>query len=301
ADSAAVLIAARLVQGLATGIALTTLGAALLDTDRKNGSILNSVTAFVGLMVGSLLAGLLMTYAPLPGQLVYLVLLVVMAIEAAVLVILPETTERRGGALGVLRPRVVVPRVAQAAMVRLAPLNISAWALGGLYLSLMPTLVGVATGLTTPVIGAGVVSLLMLTATIAVLGLRKLAPERLLAIATTGLGLGIAVTLFGIHAHLVTLILIGTGIAGIGFGTSFSGNLGTLLPLAGASDRAGLLAAYLVESYLAFSLPAIAAGLAVPVLGLVTTVYAYGGVLLGFILLSGLLSARPRRRMPALG
>src|ERR1700761_2963654 len=55
AQSAEVLIAARLVQGFATGIALTTLGATILDTDRKNGPVYNSITAFLGLMAGALL------------------------------------------------------------------------------------------------------------------------------------------------------------------------------------------------------------------------------------------------------
>src|SRR4051812_29804599 len=66
AGSASALILARIVQGLGTGIALTTLGAAILDTDKVNGALYNSVTAFLGLMVGSLLGGVLVAFAPLP-------------------------------------------------------------------------------------------------------------------------------------------------------------------------------------------------------------------------------------------
>jgi len=46
ADSAFALIAARSVQGFATGLATTTLGAAILDVDRGRGPVLNSLTAF---------------------------------------------------------------------------------------------------------------------------------------------------------------------------------------------------------------------------------------------------------------
>ena len=49
ADSAAALIAARAVQGFATGLATATLGAAIMDTDRSRGPMLNSITAFIGL------------------------------------------------------------------------------------------------------------------------------------------------------------------------------------------------------------------------------------------------------------
>ncbi|MGB8588489.1 MAG: MFS transporter, partial [Pseudolabrys sp.] len=45
ADSAGALIAARAVQGFATGLATATLGATILDTDRVRGPMLNSVTA----------------------------------------------------------------------------------------------------------------------------------------------------------------------------------------------------------------------------------------------------------------
>jgi hypothetical protein len=51
------------------------------------------------------------------------------------------------------------------------------------------------------------------------------------------------------------------------------------LPHASGHERAGLLSAYFVESYLAFALPAIAAGLAAPRLGLVATALIYGSTL----------------------
>ena len=66
ADSAAALIVARAVQGFATGLAATTLGATILDTDRDRAPMLNSVTAFAGLSAGTLGAGILVTFAPAP-------------------------------------------------------------------------------------------------------------------------------------------------------------------------------------------------------------------------------------------
>src|SRR5690242_18704664 len=63
ADSAAALIAARALQGFATGLATATLGAAILDNDRSRGPVLNSITAFGGLTAGSLGAAILVTYA----------------------------------------------------------------------------------------------------------------------------------------------------------------------------------------------------------------------------------------------
>ena len=293
ANSAGALILARIVQGIGVGIALTTLGATILDTDRRNGAILNSVTTFIGLMLGSLLAGSLLAFAPWPGQLVYIVLLAVTVVEMALLLLVPETADRRHGALASLKPQVRVPAIARPVLVRLLPLNLAAWALGGFYLSLMPTLVAVATHIGSPFVGAAVVSILMLTAAGSVFALRRLTPTRVLSIAMVGLAIGILVTLAGTALQSAPGMIIGTAIAGIGFGAAYSGNLRTLLPLADASDRASLLAAYFVESYLAFSLPAIAAGLLAPVLGLVATAELYGAVLLAFIALSAMATRRP--------
>src|ERR1700733_3466246 len=45
ANAAVALVAARAVQGFATGLATAALGAAILDTDQKRGPVLNSMTA----------------------------------------------------------------------------------------------------------------------------------------------------------------------------------------------------------------------------------------------------------------
>ncbi len=293
------LILARVVQGLGTGIALSTLGATILDTDKANGAVYNSITAFLGLMVGTLLAGVLVAFAPLPGQLVYIVLLAVTVIEAVVLLIAPETTTGRPGALTVLKPHVSVPKAAMGPMLKLLPLNVAGWALGGFYLSLMPTLATIATGTKSLFVGAAVVSALMLTASITVFVTRHLAPARMLIIAMLGLIAGIVLTLGAVYLQSAPLMFVGTIVAGFGFGNAYSGNLRTILPLAGEHERAGLLAAYFVESYLAFAIPAVIAGLAAPVLGLVTTSYYYGAVLVVLILISLLASVeqKPRRTM----
>jgi hypothetical protein len=48
------------------------------------------------------------------------------------------------------------------------------------------------------------------------------------------------------------------------------------MPLAKVDERAGLLSAFYVEGYLAFSLPAVVAGLAAPMIGLATAAEIYG-------------------------
>jgi MFS family permease len=291
AHSAAALVAARMVQGFATGAAITTLGAAILDADRNRGPLLNSITIFLGLTFGALGASALATYAPAPEQLVYIVLFVVSLVEALVLWVMPETAERRDGALKSLRPHVSVPQQTRQALVRLTPVNVAAWALGGFYLSLMPSLVRVATGLTSPIIGGAVVATLMFTAAVAVVTLRHQPAARVSIIGTASLAVGVLVTLAGVHMQTVPLLLLGTLIAGSGLGSAFSSTVRILLPLASAGERAGLLSAFYVESYLAFSVPAILMGLLVPVLGLTSSAYLYGSVVV-LLAVSSLIAVR---------
>jgi MFS family permease len=276
ADSAAALIAARALQGFATGLATASLGAAILDNDRSRGPVLNSVTAFSGLTVGSLGAAILVTYAPDPRQLVYLVLLVASGIEFAILWSMPETAQLRAGALASLKPHISVPAQARGVLARVTPVTIASWALGGFYFSLMPALVRAATGVSLPVIGGLVVSALTFSGVISVLWLRSAAPARMLSGGIVALAAGVAVTLAGVREQLVWLMLLGTVISGIGFGAAFSGTLRSVLPLALTDERAGLLAAFYVEGYLSFSLPAVLAGLAVPMVGLTVAAYVYG-------------------------
>ncbi len=150
-------------QGIATGVALATLGALLADTAPQWAATLNSVTAFMGLALGALISGAFVTFAPWPTHLVYAVLLGVTLAEMVMLGWIVETTSRKAGAWSGMKPKLTVPKAAAAAMARLFPLTLSAWALGGFYLSLMPSLVIEATGIRSPLVGAAVVSALMVS------------------------------------------------------------------------------------------------------------------------------------------
>jgi hypothetical protein len=97
---------------------------------------------------------------------------------------------------------------------------------------------------------------------------------------TSTVSLGVAVSMAGIAQQQVAALLIGTAIAGAGFGVTFSGTLRALLPTAEPHQRAGLLSAFYLQSYLAFALPALAAGLSVPLIGLTTVAYLYGAAII---------------------
>jgi MFS family permease len=279
AGSAGTLILARAIQGVATGIALATLGALIADTAPQWAATLNSVTAFMGLALGALISGVFVTFAPWPTHLIYAALLGVTLAEMVFLAWIAETTSRKAGAWSGIRPKLTVPKAAVAPMARLFPLTLSAWALGGFYLSLMPSLVIEATGIRSPLVGAAVVSALMVSGGLSSLATRAFDPGKTVRASAALLATGIALTLLAVGGGSAVAMVFGTIVAGAGFGASYAASLRVLLPLASAHERAGLLSAYFVESYLAFALAAIAAGLAAPRFGLVATALFYGAML----------------------
>ncbi|HEX3870738.1 MAG TPA: MFS transporter [Pirellulales bacterium] len=293
AASAWDLIGARVVQGLTVGVGTTAFGATILDTDKPHAPTINSLTNFVGLAAGVFVSGLLVSYAPYPTKLIFVLLVAINLIELAMLIWMPETTQKRSGAMRSMIPRVIIPPQVRAPFGRISPINIAAWALGGFYLSLMPPLVVQATGIQSPMIGAIAVTCLMIAAGITVIALSRWYARRELICSSVTLVVGVAITLGGVHS--VPALFVGSIIGGIGFGAAFSGGLRSILPLAAADDRAGVLATYFVESYLAFSVPAIIAGVLTPRLGLTTSAYAYGAVLavLAFASLVAIIVAKP--------
>src|SRR5450830_15366 len=255
------LIAARTLQGFATGMATAVLGAALLDTDRQQGPLVNSVAPLLGMACGAMGSSLLVEFAPLPTQLIYSTLLALMLGQAVYVWRLPETVSRIPGALASLRPTLHVPPQARRALWLSLPVDVAVWAMGGFYLSLAPSLVRAATGSTSNLIGGGLVAV------------------------------GVALILVAVHSASLPLFFIATLIAGSGFGAGFLGALRSVVPLALPHERAGLMSAFYVLSYLAFCLPSLLAGNLIRSFGLIATTDGYGVVLIVLTLgaLAGLL------------
>jgi MFS family permease len=297
ADGVPVLLIARLVQGIATGGALTTLGATLVDLNPphapKRAGIVNGVAPTFGLALGALGCGVLAQYAPQPTRLVYILLLVALVLSELLVLVMPETTQRKPGVVRSLQPRLGVAERLRADLFGLIPILVASWALGGLYLSLGPSVAASSFGLSSHVMGGLVVTLLCAPASITVFALRGWPTERTLALAATLLLLGTATGLLGMEANSLTLAAVGTAIAGVGFGASALATFGTLTRIAAPAERGELFAVAYLISYLAYSIPAVAAGIATSHVGLHETSVVYSAAVIVFCALA-LLAQRMR-------
>lgn len=280
ADSVAWLFAARIVQGLATGIATSVLSAALIDLHTEKGALISSVAPMLGMAIGALGTSALVQFAPQPTALVFELLLGIFVLQTVAAIFLPETVVLRPGAWRSLRPRIAIPAAARSTMVQILPVNTALWALGGFYLSLGPTLARVVTGNNSPMVGGAIIFALVMTSALAIMVVRTWHPRRAALVGTVALVLGLVITLAGIALSSSLGLFAGTVVAGTGFGAGFNGSLRSLVVTATATERGGLMSGFFVLSYLAFSVPAIIAGLAVGTFGLPATALGFGLALL---------------------
>ena len=254
------LIAARIIQGLSTGAALGAIGAGMVDLDRAQGTLANSVAPMIGTATGALLSGVLVQYLPLPDELVYGVLFVAFVVQALGVVLMPEPAQKRSGALASLKPQFSLPAELYTPMLVAAPLLVAAWAFVGFYGSLGPGLVGHFFGHRSALLGGLTLFSMAGSGALAVLALREKAGREMMLTGAAALASGVVLTLFALRLGSPTVFFLGTSVAGAGFGTGFQGAIRNLIPSAPVNARAGVLSVIFLISYLAMGVPAIAAG-----------------------------------------
>ena len=302
ATSVTWLLAARLVQGLATGAAVGALSAVLLDTQppgTRLGSLINSVAPGAGLGIGALGAGMALQWAPNPTRTLFLLLIALFVVLIGALLLVPETASRRSGALRSLRPRIRVPEPVRGAFMAAMPTLIATWAVGGLFLSLGASIAVTVFGLHGHLLAATVIVLLVGMGAITSFILRDGESGATMRTGTTSLIVGIAIVLVSLANASAWVFFVGTVIAGVGFGAGFSGAFRTVALLIGSEDRAGVMAGVFTVSYLAFGLPAVIGGIAVGTFGLRDTVIGYSAIVLLLCATSLITTARPHRQPSA--
>lgn len=271
---------ARILQGIATGIATGAMSAWVVDLqpdDRPGlGATVASITPAAGLALGAIGAGLLVQYAPAPTRLAYWLLLAVFLAGQIAILAMPETvigTERGWRAL---RPKIGIAAQSRGAFVAVAPLVVALWALSGLFLSLGGSLAAVVLHSPSHVVGGLVVLALAGVGVLATVATSRFAPPVLMLGGAGAIIIGVGVALIGLHQTSIGLFFLGSCIAGVGFGPAWSGAFRIVIATAPPTERAALVSAVFVVCYLAFSVPAIGAGIAATHVGLLPATTWYG-------------------------
>ncbi|MCP2265524.1 MFS transporter [Promicromonospora thailandica] len=280
ADGFGALVTGRLEQGLAVGVTLGALGAALIDNAPvKNpalASTLNAALPAFALATGSLASGALVEWAPAPQQLVYIVFGSLLVLLTLALFVVPDGAVRRPGALRSLRPAVFVPSGSRTIFRDSAGSIVAAWAIGGLFLSLVPSALLADFDISNHFTAGVLIAVVTATGGLTALLLQRTDARRALLVGLVALILGSALTVASFLTHFLPGVVAAAVIAGVGFGAGFQAPVRLVLATAPATDRAGLISAIYVVSYVAYGLPALVAGLLVPAFGLPAVIAGYG-------------------------
>jgi len=141
-----------------------------------------------------------------------------------------------------------------------APALIAAWALVGYYASLGPALARTLCHSKSPALGGLALFVFAMSGTIGMFLTLKRTAQFTLVFGTAALVVGVALTMISIEASSSILFFAGTAIAGAGFGAAFQGAIRSVVPLAAAHERAGVLSILYAIAYLAMGVPAVLGG-----------------------------------------
>jgi MFS family permease len=297
ADSVVWLFAARAVQGLATGLALSTASAALLDLhanrDPQAVGLTNGVASAGGMGLGVLVSALIVDLLPAPRVLPYAALLLLFALAFAGAMRMPEPVASRSR-LRLTPQRPAVPRQVRPAFLLAALGVMSSWSIGGLTLSLGPELSGGLFHTASPLVGGISVFALAGPAAIAQIVFRRRAPWAGAAYGSIALAVGMLTVVGAASTGSGALYIAGSIVGGTGFGVAFLGALRALSAVIPPEHRGSVMSAFYVVAYTSLSLPAILAGLLNTPLGLRPTFEIFGSVIAALALIVSALAWRTR-------
>ncbi|MGR6917735.1 MFS transporter [[Actinomadura] parvosata] len=304
ASGAGWLFVARGLQGVATGVAISAAGAALIDLRPATAGVLNTLASGLGMGGGGLLGAVLVEYAPAPLLTPFAVLGVVTLLLLAGVWRRPETLGTRAG-FRMAAPG--VPRDILGSFV-LSGLGVtSSWSIVGLYLALVPALAPALMGSAGNLPGGLAIFVMGTAAALAPTLARRLPGPAggrglpVLAQLSTGmlvLAAGVALLALSVSAGSATGFILSSVVIGLGGGLGLGGSLGLLGAAAPPEHRARVMSAFYVVAYAAISLPAIAAGFVVRASGPVATFCGFGAGVIAVALATFLL-ARTRTRRAA--
>ncbi len=305
ADSAAWLFAARAIQGVSTGAALSAASAALLDLhprrDPAAAGLTNGVAATAGIGLGILVSSSLVRIGWEPRVLPYALVLVLAAIAFAGAYWMPEPVRERSGLrLTVERPK--VPAVVRPQFLLAGLAVLSSWSIAALFFSLGPQL-ALQLFHSTDVIVSGIgIGPLAGSATLAQLLTARTTPWVAASTGSIALAAGMGLIVVAAATDSSVTYLVGSVVGGAGFGAAFLGGLRALVAAIPPEQRAAVMAAFFVVAYASLSVPAVLAGVLVTHISLQSTFEIFGSAVAALALLVALqaLRTRPNRsRVPS--
>jgi MFS family permease len=258
------LIAARIISGLAAGFVTGTATAALAELQPRGDPLAAAVVASgsnqTGLGLGALVAGVFAEYVAMPTRGAFWAYLGVCALAVAALAAIPETVRQPDNVIS-FRPRLGVPAAMRAVMLGACLGIFAAFSVLGFFSSLVPTFLHGTLGVHNLALIGATVFLIFITSAIS-----QALSARLPARRSVGGGLplllaSLAALESALFARALWLFLAGTIVGGVATGLIFRGGLSELNRLAEPRHRAAVVSTFFAAAYLGLGLVPVVTGL----------------------------------------
>jgi MFS family permease len=295
-------IAARALQGLATGLATSAFNAAIAEHApahlKKLAGGLAGASVAGGLGLGALLTGAAVQFTPDANTLVFGILTGVMVLGIVFVGLTAETATKRPGALRSLTPRVVLPVHLHREFLAGVPVHVAGWMFPAFFLGLSPAVLRLHFDLDGGLVAGFTAFVGPFAAALSGFTFARHAARRSTVIGLVLILAGMVVVLAGVVQTQLPVVWVGAVLGGAGFGGTFSGQLRLIAPKVQAHERAGVFAGIYTAAYLSFGIPVIIAGQLAPRWGLIPTFGSYAAVVIVCALV-GLLTQAARARRDA--
>jgi MFS family permease len=273
-----ILLAARILMGVATGLASSTLSSYIVDAAPSRPEWLASVASsqgpMLGLTIGAVASGALVQFGPWPRDLIYLVCVGLLLLSTALIAISPETATPTPGAWRSLLPKVSVPARVRHLLPVAAAVFLATWATGAFYQAFVPALVQDQLHTRSPLILGLVFAAYMAPSVLGAPIGGRFTPAAAQRVGMITFLAGMIGIITAINAGTLVLFIIATIVAGAGQGIAISAATRGLLHGSTLADRAPIFSAIYLLCYsgatflslisgelsIIFSLPQIALG-----------------------------------------
>lgn len=282
------LLCARVLSGIATGVTTTTATAALAELVPRRPRLSSTVAAAAnlgGLALGPTLAGALAQHAPQPTVLVFvLYLLALVPATIALLLVVPETVEdRQRLVLRLRRPALPADGADRRAFTGAAAGLFAGFAVTGFFASLVPAflradlgqrdlgVVGLVVGL---LFAVGMLAQIIASASTSAAS----SGARGGVVAAGSLVAGLAVLEAGLITRQLDVFVVGTVLAGVGFGLVTLRGVSTAQRVASPGARADVVATAFTAAYLGTSATTVGLGVLDGIVGQTVATLVVAGV-----------------------
>ena len=256
----------RLLIGLAVGVASGTGTAWLAEEfgpdERQKGTLSAATANLSGIALGPLVGGLLAQYAPWPLQLPFIVYIAMLMAVAIAISRVTVTRDPQVAKLSEVRvhPRIGVPRDLLGAFAAPAVTGFAIFALGGLYFSLIPSVVVRDLHEANIAVSGFIVFEFGILAAALLVVSRRLRPETAMTAGLVALLPAVALVVVAQAARSMPLLILATAFAAVALGLGYRGSLQVVNEIAPDDRRAEVVSSYYISCFLGNAVPVIGLG-----------------------------------------